>query len=77
MGSGKAQNGKESKRLKERIPLATGRGFRDRHGALLLVSCTVFSPSCSVISLRNFARCILMSVQTSFRLSDMSFQVTR
>lgn len=34
--SGNAQNENESKRLRERIPSAIGRGFKDRHGALLL-----------------------------------------
>ncbi|KAG0579788.1 hypothetical protein KC19_4G123400 [Ceratodon purpureus] len=34
--SGKAQNENESKRLRERIPSAVGRGFRDRYGSLLL-----------------------------------------
>jgi hypothetical protein len=46
VGSGKAQNENESKRLRERIPSAIGRGFKDRHGALLLVSCTEIGPFC-------------------------------
>lgn len=44
--SGKAQNENEAKRLREGIPSATGRGFQDRRGALLLVSAPAIGPLC-------------------------------
>ena len=65
VGSGKAQNVNEAKRLRERIPSAIGRGFKDRHGALLLVSSTAVTSFCLVLSQHNFASYIPMSVEIS------------
>lgn len=42
--SGKPQNQNEAERLRQSIPSGTGRIFKDRRGALLLVNHTVIDP---------------------------------